>query len=69
MSRLDELQEEKDLLNQSVPPREPKSPGAWNDRKMAKVPCSSIRQRLEAQKKLPEKRWQIQKPGHPMAEL
>jgi hypothetical protein len=60
-SRLDELQEEKDLLNRSVPPLDPKSPGSWNDKKMAKVPCSRIRQRLEAQKKLLEKRWQIQK--------
>ncbi|WNG17771.1 hypothetical protein [Cystobacter fuscus] len=60
-SRLDELQEEKDLLNRSVPPLDPKSPGSWNEKKMAKVPCSRIRQRLEAQKKLLEKRWQIQK--------
>ena len=60
-SQLDKLQEEKDLLNRSVPPLDPKSPGSWNDKKMAKVPCSRIRQRLEAQKKLLEKRWQIQK--------
>ncbi|WP_157759078.1 hypothetical protein [Cystobacter fuscus] len=59
-SRLDELQEEKDLLNRSVPLLAPRSPGSWNEKKMAKVPCSRIRQRLEAQKKLLEKRWQIQ---------
>ncbi|OJH40345.1 hypothetical protein [Cystobacter ferrugineus] len=60
-SRLDELQEEKDLLNRLVPPLDPKSPGSWNEKKMAKVPCSRIQQRLEAQKKLLDKRWQIQK--------
>lgn len=59
-SRLDELQAEKDLLARSVPPLDPKSPGSWNEKKMAKVPCSRLRQRLEAQKKLLEKRWEIQ---------
>ncbi|HZH76851.1 MAG TPA: hypothetical protein VEY88_12520, partial [Archangium sp.] len=54
---------------------DPKSPGSWNEKKMAKVPCSRIRQRLEALKILLEKRWQIQKecfggkpdPGHEKA--
>jgi hypothetical protein len=70
-SRLDELEAEKNLLTRSVLPLDPKSSGSWNDKKMARVPCSRIRQRLDVLKKLLEKRWQIQNcaPGHPMAEL
>jgi hypothetical protein len=74
-SRLDELEAEKKLLTRSVLPLDPKSLGSWNVKKMARVPCSRIRLRLDVLKKLLEKRWQIQKecfggkpdPGHEKA--
>ncbi|HEX5750384.1 MAG TPA: hypothetical protein VFZ09_29410 [Archangium sp.] len=59
-SRLDELQEEKDLLTRSVPPLDPKSPRSKNKEKLDKVPCSRIRLRLEAMKRVLEKRWEIE---------
>jgi len=74
-SRLDELQAEKDLLSKSVPPFNPKAPRSKNKEKLDEVPCSRIRLRLEAMKRLLEKRWEIENecfggkpdPGHDMA--
>ncbi|HYO55597.1 hypothetical protein [Archangium sp.] len=73
-SRLDELQAEKNLLSKSVPPFNPKVPRSKNKEKLDKVPCSRIRLRLEAMKRVLEKRWEIEKecfggkpdPGHDM---
>ncbi|WP_143177913.1 hypothetical protein [Cystobacter ferrugineus] len=71
-SRLDELEAEKTLLRKAVPPFNPKAPRSTNKKKLGEVPCSRIRLRLEAMKKVLEKRWEIQKecfggqpdPGH-----
>jgi hypothetical protein len=71
-SRLDELEAEKTLLSKSVSPFNPKAPRSTNKKKLDEVPCSRIRLRLEAMKKVLEKRWEIQKecfggrpdPGH-----
>ncbi|PTL77053.1 hypothetical protein DAT35_46250 [Vitiosangium sp. GDMCC 1.1324] len=78
-SRLDELQAEKDKLSASIPPFNPKAPRSKNKEKLDKVPCSRIRLRLEAMKRVLEKRWEIENecfggkpdPGHDitMAEL
>jgi hypothetical protein len=59
-SRLDELQAEKDELSASIPPFDPKAPDSTNKKRLDKVPCSRIRLRLEAMKKVLEKRWEIQ---------
>ncbi|WP_143177264.1 hypothetical protein [Cystobacter ferrugineus] len=71
-SRLDELEAEKKLLMKSVPPYDPKAPRSKNVEKLDKVPCSRIRLRREAMKRVLEKRWEIEKecfggkpdPGH-----
>ena len=68
-SLLDTLQAEKDKLSASVPPFNPKAP---NSKQLDKAPCSAIRLRIEALKKIVDKRWEIQKkcfggkpdPGH-----
>jgi hypothetical protein len=73
-SRLDELETEKKLLSKSVPPYDPKAPRSKNIEKLDKVPCSRIRLRREAMKRVLEKRWEIEKecfggkpdPGHDM---
>ncbi|QRK10578.1 hypothetical protein JQX13_11080 [Archangium violaceum] len=57
-SLLDTLQAEKDKLSASVPPFNPKAP---NSKQMDKAPCSAIRLRIEALKKIVDKRWEIQK--------
>jgi len=57
-SLLDTLQAEKDKLSASVPPFNPKAP---NSKQLDKAPCSAIRLRIEALKKLVDKRWEIQK--------
>ena len=59
-SRLDELQAEKDELSASIPLFNPKAPDSTNKKRLDKVPCSRIRLRLEAMKKVLEKRWEIQ---------
>ena len=71
-SRLDALEEEKKQLSKSVPPYDPKAPRSKNVEKLDKVPCSRIRLRREAMKRVLEKRWEIEKecfggkpdPGH-----
>jgi hypothetical protein len=71
-SRLDELEAEKKLFIKSVPPYDPKAPRSKNVEKLDKVPCSRIRLRREAMKRVLEKRWEIEKecfggkpdPGH-----
>ncbi len=57
-SLLDTLQAEKDKLSASVPPFNPKAP---NSKQLDKAPCSAIRLRIEALKKIVDKRWEIQK--------
>jgi hypothetical protein len=57
-SLLDTLQAEKDKLSASVPPFNPKAP---NSKQMDKAPCSAIRLRIAALKKIVDKRWEIQK--------
>jgi len=71
-SRLDELEAAKKLLMKSVPPYDPKAPRSKNVEKLDKVPCSRIRLRRDAMKRVLEKRWEIEKecfggkpdPGH-----
>jgi len=71
-SLLDKLEAEKDQLTKEIPRYNPKVPNTKNEKKLDKVPCSRIRLRLDAVKKVLEKRWEIQKkcfggkldPGH-----
>ncbi|QRO01422.1 hypothetical protein JRI60_21580 [Archangium violaceum] len=71
-SLLDKLEAEKDQLTKEIPRYDPKVPNTKNEKKLDKVPCSRVRLRLEATKKVLEKRWEIQKkcfggkpdPGH-----
>ncbi|WP_043432862.1 hypothetical protein [Cystobacter fuscus] len=71
-SLLDKLEAEKDQLTNEIPRYNPKVPNTKNKKKLDKVPCSRIRLRLDAVKKVLEKRWEIQKkcfggkpdPGH-----
>jgi hypothetical protein len=60
-SLLDKLEAEKDQLTNEIPRYNPKVPNTKNEKKLDKVPCSRIRLRLEAVKKVLEKRWEIQK--------
>lgn len=57
---LNQLQKEKDQLAISIPPLDPASPNSRNPKRMAKVPCSRLKQRLQALEALLAKRWEIQ---------
>ncbi|PTL76446.1 hypothetical protein DAT35_49870 [Vitiosangium sp. GDMCC 1.1324] len=60
-SLLDKLEAKKDQLLREIPRYNPKEHNTKSEKKLDKVPCSKIRLRLEAMKKVLETRWEIQK--------
>jgi hypothetical protein len=57
---LDRLQAEKDQLANAIPPFDPAVPDSRNPKRLARAPCSRIKQRLRALEALLAKRWEIQ---------
>ncbi|WP_309890293.1 hypothetical protein [Archangium sp.] len=60
-SLLDKLETEKDQFLREIPRYNPKERNTKSEKKLDKVPCSKVRLRLEAMRKVLEKRWEIQK--------
>jgi len=56
--KCEKLTSELEELKKTIPKRHPMDTG--NEKKMPRIPCSYIRQRLEHMRKLLNKRWEIQ---------